>query len=71
MDEYGAKRLNDACLRASVYDNYEFETIKQILAKGLDQKTSRSCASNVIDIHKSAYMRPAEEYRSDMAVHHG
>lgn len=71
VDEYGAKRLNDACLRASVYDNYEFETIKQILAKGLDQKTSRSCASNVIDIHKSAYMRPAEEYRSDMAVHHG
>lgn len=71
VDEYGAKRLNDACLRASVYDNHEFETIKQILSKGLDQKTSRSCAPNVIDIHKSAYMRSAKEYRSDMAVHHG
>lgn len=71
IDDYGAKRLNDACLRASVYDSYEFEAIKTILRKGLDKQTSRSCAIHVIDSSRTAYIRPANEYSSDMEVNYG
>ena len=71
VDRYGAKRLNDACLRASVYECYNYNTLEQILVKGLDRQTSRSCSVNVVDICRSAYVRPANEYSSSMEVHHG
>ena len=70
VDKYGAKRLNDACLRASVYDGYDYECIKQILIKGLDKKNTRTCALEVVDTSSSAYIG-SNEYTSDMAVHYG
>lgn len=35
-DNYGSKRLNNACSRALSFDSYSYKTVKNILRKGLD-----------------------------------
>ena len=71
IDKYGAKRLDDACLRAIAFDNYEYNVILRILECNLDSKNTKSCSTKVIDSKVCAYIRPANEYSSSMEVNYG
>ena len=71
IDTYGAKRLDDACLRAVAFDNYEYDALVRILDFKLDSKNTKSCSTKVIDSHSSAYLRSANEYSSSMEVNYG
>ncbi len=69
-EEYGNERLEEACLRAITFDNYSHKSLKQILAKGLDKKDTKTFstkkAANASDF---AYLRPASDYTSTMEDH--
>ena len=71
LDKYGAKRLDDACLRAIAFDNYEYDAIARILEYNLDSKNNQSCSTKVIDSNASAYVRNESEYTSSMEVNYG
>lgn len=71
LDKYGAKRLDDACLRAIAFDNYEYKVISRILENNLDAKNTRSCSTKVIDVNSTAYIRSSNEYCSSMEVNYG
>lgn len=69
-EEYNDKRLENACLRALVFDNYSYESLKKILEDGLDTKNTKSCSTKrYVTLDDIAYMRPANEYSSDMEAH--
>jgi hypothetical protein len=69
-EEYGSERLEAACLRAVTFDNYTHKSLKEILAKGLDKKDTKTFstkkAANAGDF---AYLRPASDYASTMEDH--
>ena len=71
LDKYGAKRLDDACLRAIAFDNYEYNAICRILENKLDTKDTQSFSTKVIDVNSTAYIRSANEYNSSMEVNYG
>ena len=41
-DEYNNERLESACLRAIVFDNYSYQSLKKILEDGLDSKNTKT-----------------------------
>ena len=41
-DKYNASRLEDACLRAIVFDNYSYKALSRILENGLDKKQTKT-----------------------------
>lgn len=45
--KYGASRLDSACMRALLFDNPRYRTVKYILEKGLDQETKTDPTSGV------------------------
>ncbi len=49
---YGEKRLEAACERALTFDNVRYNTVKQILEKGLDQQ---SCPEKSFDELAESY----------------
>ncbi len=51
-DKYGKKRLEAACKRALFYDNPRYQTVKTILAKGLDQlETPQDIPEKLSDVY--------------------
>jgi hypothetical protein len=69
-EEYSNNRLENACLRAIVFDNYSYKSLKKILEDGLDSKNTKTCSTKrYIALDNIAYIRPANEYSSDMEAH--
>jgi len=70
-DTYGNDRLEDACLRALLFDNYSHKSLKKILEDGLDKKnTSTFSTRREIDTDTAAYLRPASDYTSTMEANY-
>ena len=70
-EKYDNNRLEAACLRAVMYDNYSYKTISNILKNKLDQQSTESFGANKVkDISDSAYIRDPKEYSSDMEVNY-
>jgi transposase len=70
-EKYDNNRLEAACLRAVMYDNYSYKTISNILKNKLDQQSTKSFGVNKVkDISDSAYIRDPKEYSSDMEVNY-
>ena len=68
---YDNERLEEACLRAILFDNYSYKSLKRILKEGLDKKnTSSFSLKREIDIDNSAYIRPASDYASTMEANY-
>ena len=69
---FSAERLERACLRSCTYNNYLYESIKNILEKNLEEKTLEepSPINNKLD-SSGAYLRPASEYNIETGVYHG
>ncbi|MBA3535116.1 MAG: IS21 family transposase [Tatlockia sp.] len=68
---YGNERLEEACLRALLFDNYSQKSLKKILEEGLDKKnTSTFSTRREIESNTGAYLRPASEYTSTMEAHY-
>ena len=71
VEEYGNERLEDACLRAILFDNYTHQSLKKILAEGLDKKDTRTFSTKRSANHESfAYIRAASDYSSTMEDHY-
>ncbi len=51
--KYGNTRLNNACARALSFDSYSFQTIRNILKKGLDKIPEEPEDEKVIPDHKN------------------
>lgn len=70
-DKYGTDRLEEACLRALLFDNYSQKSLQKILKEGLDKKnTTTFSTKRETDIDKAAYIRPASDYASTMEAHY-
>jgi transposase len=71
--KYGNDRLEAACLRSVTYDNYEYRALCNILSNELDKITLQNASTkNTIELkpHDTSYIRPSEEYISDMEVNY-
>lgn len=66
---YSPERLEDACMRAIVFDNYQYKCLLKILENKLDDKNTKGFSS--IRMTENAYIRSASEYTSSMEVHYG
>lgn len=70
-EEYGNIRLEEACLRAILFDNYSHKSLKTILEEGLEKKNTKSFSTKrEININNVAYIRPASNYASTMEAHY-
>ena len=69
-DKYGNKRLEGACSRSNTYTNYSYQCLVKILEQNLDQKTENNYVKRIKSSKDSAYIRPSEEYTSDMEVNY-
>lgn len=58
---HGIKRLEDACLRASQYENYSYMCIKNILTKNLIP------LENILDIEDFRHKEAVNTYKSDLS----
>lgn len=68
---YGSERLEEACLRAILFDNSSYKSLKKILEEGLDKKNTHSFSTKrEIDIDVAAYIRPASDYASTMEANY-
>ena len=65
---YGVSRLEDACLRAFTFENYNYKSLKKILEDGLDQKTTKTFSTKK---KAAAYCHEGVVYSSSMEVHYG
>jgi DNA-binding LytR/AlgR family response regulator len=69
-EQYGNERLEESCLRAILFDNYTYKSLKKILKEELDKRPTKTFstkkAANIEDI---AYIRSASNYASTMEVH--
>jgi len=69
--EYSNERLEGACLRAILFDNYSYKSLKKILVDGLDTRDTKTFspkrAANNADF---SYIREAMDYSSAMEVHY-
>ena len=71
VDEYGNERLEDACLRAILFDNYTHQSLKKILVEGLDKKDTKTFSTKrSANNDDFAYIRAASDYTSTMEVHY-
>ncbi len=69
-DKYGNKRLESACSRSNTYTNYSYQCLVKILEQNLDQRTESNYVKRIKSSKDSAYIRPSEEYTSDMEVNY-
>jgi hypothetical protein len=65
---YEESRLEDACLRAIAFENYDYKSLKKILEKGLDQKQIKTFST---EKKAAAYCHDGAVYSSNMEVHYG
>jgi len=71
VEEYGNERLEDACLRAILFDNYTHQSLKKILVDGLDKKDTKTFSTKRPANHEDfAYIRAASDYSSTMEAHY-
>ena len=64
---YGNERLEGACLRAVLFDNYSHDSLKKILEEGLDKKNTKTFSTKrAANIDDFAYVRAASDYTSSM-----
>jgi len=69
---FSAERLEKACLRSCTYNNYLYESIKNILEKNLEDKILEESLPIHCNLDSSgAYLRPASEYNIETGVYHG
>ena len=70
-DKYGKERLEAACIRATQYNNYSYESLCKILFNELDKiKGVNPLIAKSENLEETAYMRSADEYISDMEVNY-
>ena len=65
---YEESRLEDACLRAIAFENYDYKSLKKFLEKGLDQKQTKTFST---EKKAAAYCHDGAVYSSNMEVHYG
>jgi transposase len=70
-DKYGKDRLEDACLKAFIYENYEYEAIRNCLEKNLENINPEEILITKPANNDNAYLRPASDYQSSMEAHYG
>lgn len=69
--EYSNDRLEDACLRAILFDNYTYKSLKKILMDGLDARGTKTFSTKRAANNEAfVYIREATEYASAMEVHY-
>ncbi|MGL6124462.1 MAG: hypothetical protein ACRC1W_16015, partial [Shewanella sp.] len=69
--EYSNNRLEDACLRAILFDNYTYKSLKKILMDGLDARGTKTFSTKRAANNEAfVYIREATEYASAMEVHY-
>ena len=61
-DKYEPERLEQACLRACTFDNYEYKSLKNILEKNLDSKSAPTFSTVTT---QNAFIRSATEYEEN------
>ena len=61
-DKYEAERLEQACLRACTFDNYEYKSLKNILEKNLNSKSAPTFSTVIT---QNAFIRSATEYEEN------
>jgi hypothetical protein len=65
-EKYNNERLEKACQRAIVFNNYSYDCLFNILSKGLDNEVPVLHP----DTQAVSYVRPKEEYQSGMEVNY-
>lgn len=65
---YENSRLEEACLRAIVFENYDYKSLSKILENGLDKKQTKSFSTRK---NISAYINDSALYSSNMEVNYG
>ena len=68
-ETYSPERVEDACMRAIMFDNYEYKCLSKILKDNLDDKTTKGFSPT--RMAENAYIRSPYEYTSSMEVHYG
>jgi transposase len=72
QDKYSKERLENACLKSLMYENYCYATIRNMLAKNIEQLTvEESPMVHYSSDYSEAYVRPANQYTSSMEAHNG
>ena len=75
-DKYSNERLELACLRAISYDNYDYKSLSNILQNNLEKVAKPSVtttpppSSPVLKLYTNSYVRPSDEYVSNMEVNY-
>jgi hypothetical protein len=74
-DKYSKERLELACQRAITFDNYEYKALCNILSNELDKIKTQGQDLDATktpnpNLSKSSYIRPSDEYVSDMEVNY-
>jgi transposase len=70
-DKYGKDRLENACLKAFIYENFTYEGIRNCLEKNLENINPEIIPTTKAANDDNAYLRPASHYKSSMEAHYG
>jgi len=70
-DKYGKTRLENACLKAFIYENFTYEGIRTCLEKNLENINPEIIPVTKAANNDNAYLRPASQYQSSMEAHYG
>jgi len=70
-DKYGKDRLENACLKAFIYENFTYEGIRNCLEKNLENINPEIIPATKAANDDNAYLRPASHYQSSMEAHYG
>jgi hypothetical protein len=72
-EKYGHERLEKACQKALIFGNYNYKSLKECLAKNLEEEGLGEENKEVIIVanENNAYLRPASEYAGSEEVYYG
>ena len=69
-EKYGKERLDNACLKALLYENYSYESISNCLRKNLEQTIEEVPPTALIANENNSYLRDHKQYASYMEAHY-
>ena len=68
-DKYGKERLADACAKALIFENYEYQSLVNCLEKGLEKIEVEAKIETVTSNEENSFLRPANQYTSSTEIH--
>ena len=69
-EKYGKERLDNACLKAILYENYSYESISNCLKKNLEQTIEEAPPTALIANENNSYLRDHKQYASSTEAHY-